>query len=311
MVSASESAQMAELARKRNVFARHSWENSFYLERIRQLDGATVIEVFVDGSLDDVLPKARRTAEVLERLAVVSSTLGLRRRRIHQLLAISSHRQYGFDLAISPGFEYLRSSSRRQPPSRGVPLTPSFVRRFSRCGFPALLAVLAADGELAKRVWQGVTWLFESRLEPSGNAAVVKSAIALESLLIANDSVSLRGALSERAAFLLSDSPSMRRRISTGVKTFYDLRSAVVHGGRRRPTAAPSEVLEGIDRIVVLLMLTMAANARSWPKFDAVIATLEDLKWGASAAKIARPFPGSHLTRATQLLASPSRRSGS
>ncbi len=298
---------MLELARKRNVFARHSWENSFYLERIKQLDGATVIEVFLEGNLDDVLPKARRAAEVLERLALVSSTLGLRRERTHQLLAISSHRRYGFDLAISPGFEYLRSSSRRDSPPRGVQVTPSFVRRVSRCGFPTLLGVLMADSDLGKRIWQGVTWLFESRLEPSGSAAVVKSAIALESLLIANDSESLRGPLSERAAFLLSDSASTRRRISRGVKAFYDLRSAVVHGGRRRSTVSPSEVIEGVDRIVVLLMLTMAANASVWPRFEAAVEAVEELKWGASSAKIARPFPGSHLTRAIRLLESPPR----
>jgi hypothetical protein len=300
---------MAELARKRNVFARHSWENSFYLERIGQLNGATVVEVFVEGNLDDVLPKARRTAEILERLAIVSSTLGLRRPRTHQLLSISAHRRYGFDLAISPGFEYLRSSSRRDAQPRGIPINPSFVRRFTRCGFPSLLAVLETDGELAKRLWQGLVWLFESRLEPSATAAVVKSAIALESLLIANDSESLRGPLSERAAFLLSDSATTRRRISKGVKAFYDLRSAVVHGGRRRSAISPTEVIEGVDRMIVLLMLTLAANSSAWPKFESAVEAVEDLKWGASSAKIARPFPGSHLTRAVQLLESPSRRS--
>jgi hypothetical protein len=300
---------MSELARKRNVFARHSYENSFYLERIGQLGGATVIEVFAAGGLDEVLPKVRRKAELLERIALVSSVFGVRRERTHQLLSINAHRRYGFDLAISPGFEYLRSSARRDADPRGIPITASFVRRFGRCGFPVLFEVLVSDTAIAKRLAQGLTWLFESRIEPSVRAAVVKSAIALESLLIANDSESLRGPLSERAAFILSDVAATRRRIGKAVKSFYDLRSAVVHGGgRRHPQVSPVEALEGIDRVVVLLMLTLAANVKTWATYDAVVEAVEERKWGTPALPLVRPFPGSHLTRAIQLLESASRR---
>src|SRR2546425_12511054 len=35
--------------RKRNVFARHSWENNFYLKRIRALTNKTIIEVHCPG----------------------------------------------------------------------------------------------------------------------------------------------------------------------------------------------------------------------------------------------------------------------
>jgi hypothetical protein len=261
--------------------------------------------VFAPGALDEVLPKVRRKAELMERLALVSSVLGLRRKRTHQLLSISAHRRYGFDLAISPGFEYLRSSARRDAHPRGIPLTASFIRRFNRCGFPVLFEVLASDSVIGKRLEQGLTWLFESRVEASVTAAVVKSAIALESLLIVNDSESLRGPLSERTAFMLADSSVIRRRIGKAIKSFYDLRSAVVHGGgRRRSTVSPDDVLEGIDRIVLLLMLTIAANAKAWATYDAAVEALEDKKWGATAVPLVRPFPGSHLTRAVQLLES-------
>ena len=42
-VSPAESDEMTAMAKRRNVFARHSWENNFYLERIGLLCDATVL----------------------------------------------------------------------------------------------------------------------------------------------------------------------------------------------------------------------------------------------------------------------------
>jgi hypothetical protein len=300
-ISASESSALVEETRKRNVFARHSWENSFYLKRAEQLAGATVVEVFRPGSLHQVLPVARSLAELVEKVAVISSALGLRRHRTHQLVALSRHRRYGFDLAISPGFRYLHSSQREEARPRGIPVNETFVRRFNRCGFQGLVAAATSGGDIAKRLEQGVSWLFESRQETSPQAAVVKTAIALESLLIASDSESLRGPLSERASFLLCDDPARRRRIARSVKAFYDLRSGIVHGGQRRTPSPSTTLLEGIDRIVLLLLLTLSANADSWTSFDRVVEEVENRKWGAGDRPIQRPFPSSRLSRALQL----------
>ena len=217
-------------------------------------------------------------------------------------MAISEHRRYGFDLAISPGFRYLRSSERQDAKPRGVPIDDTFVRRFHRCGFASLVRAAEVDTDLGRRLDQGVNWLFESRQETSVHAAVVKTAIALESLLIASDNESLRGPLAERAAFLLADDPGRRRRIAKNVRAFYDLRSSIVHGGRKRPRAVPGAVLEGIDRVVLLLLLTVAANASVWSSFELVVAAVEDRKWGAVVKNAMRPFPGSHLSRALELL---------
>ena len=308
-ICADESRALADEARRRNVFARHSWENSFYLKRIGQLEEATVIEVLRPGELDAVLPTARAVAASVEKVAFISSTLGLKRERTHQLVAISRHRRYGFDLAISPGFRYLRSSERQEAAPRGVPVDDSFVRRFNRCGFPSLVAAAASGTDIGRRLEQSVNWLFESRQETSVQAAVVKTAIAFESLLIASDKETLRGPLAERTAFLLADDAARRRRIAKGVRAFYDLRSSIVHGGRRRMPPSPAAVLEGIDRVLVLLMLTVAANAVAWTSIDVIVDAVEDRKWGAVSKNAVRPFPESHLSRALRLLettASPS-----
>jgi hypothetical protein len=299
-ITATESDALAAETRRRNVFARHSREDSFYVNRVAQLANATVIEVYRAGSIDDVISVARRVAGLAEKVALLSSVLSLRRDRTHNATAISRHRRYGFDLAISPGFRHLRSLERAEADPRGIRIDATFVRRFKRCGFENLVVAALAESDLGKRVEQCVNWLFESRLETAPQAAVVKTAIALEALLIASDTESLRGPLSERGAFLLSDEPGKRRRVSKAIKSFYDLRSSIVHGGRRRVAVSPT-LLEGVDRLVVLLLLAISANRGSWQSFDQIAAEVENRRWGGSDARIQRPFMGSHLTRALLL----------
>ena len=76
-LSDQEAAGLAETARRRNVFARHSWENNFYIQQIFKLSNKTVIEVLRPGDPDDMLSDAQTVAGLLERLAVLSSTFAL------------------------------------------------------------------------------------------------------------------------------------------------------------------------------------------------------------------------------------------
>jgi hypothetical protein len=59
-------------------------------------------------------------------------------------------------------------------------------------------------------------------------AALVKTAAALESLLVIGREPTTR-ALAERSAFLLSDNPDQRQKISVGAQRFYSIRGDVVH----------------------------------------------------------------------------------
>lgn len=74
-----EAKTLIELVRKRNVFARHSWENNFYLRRIQELANHTIIEVIRPGEPKDMDEEAERVAAILEHLVVLSSTLDLTR----------------------------------------------------------------------------------------------------------------------------------------------------------------------------------------------------------------------------------------
>jgi hypothetical protein len=301
-ISTEESEALADHVSRRNAFARHSRKNSFYLKRIQQLANATIIEVLRPGPLDSVLPTARALAALVEKVAFISSILGLRRERMHHLVAISQHRRYGFDLAISPGCKYLHSSERQEVLPRGIPVDDTFVRRFNRCKCGLLVDAATSRTDIGNRVEQGINWLFESRQDSDTQAAVVKTSIALESLLIASDSEGLRGPLAERAAFILTDDPVRRRRIAKNVRVFYDLRSSIVHGGHRKAQGDPAGILDGMDRLVLLLLLTVASNAAAWTSITAVVESIEDVKWGSSGPGTSRPFPESHLSRALKMI---------
>jgi hypothetical protein len=109
-----------------------------------------------------------------------------------------------------------------------------FCKRFSRCGFDTLANYIQSNSDISNRLAVSLAWLFDSRIEPRLAASVVKTSIALESLLIFSESESLAQSLSERAAFILSPDPSRRQQISRMLKRFYDARSGVVHGSQKK-----------------------------------------------------------------------------
>jgi len=297
----NEASALAEMVRKRNVFARHSWENSFYLRRIHELSNHTIIEVFRPGDPQDMGEEAEKTADLLERLAVLSSTLALPKEKLQRKLGISSRPRTEVDFIVGPGFRHLRSRSRTAVAAEGVCVDERFCRRFARCGFDKLYEYSLCDNDLTMRVLSSSDWLFESRREPRLAASVVKTAIALESLLIFSESEALARSLSERAAFILTSSPSTRQQISSIVKRFYDARSGVVHGSRKKRRRLTPSLVEAVDRLSVLLYLIIAANSRLWPAVEELRKWCEGQRWGKPSTEVKVPFPQTHLKNAIAL----------
>ena len=149
-LSDQEAASLAETARRRNVFARHSWENNFYIQQIDKLSNKTVIEVLRPGDPDDMLSVAQTVAGLLERLAVLSSTFALSRSALHRLLAITADRSSTVDFTFGRQFHYLRSKTKPSTVPKGISIDDRFTRRFERCGFPQMLAILAKASILSR-----------------------------------------------------------------------------------------------------------------------------------------------------------------
>ncbi len=298
--SVNEADKLTELVRKRNIFARHSWENNFYLKQAQGLANHTIIEVFRPGDPKDISEEAEEVATILEQLTVLSSTLVLTRDELQRKLGISSKPRTERDFIIGPAFRFLRSRARPTPTVKGICIDERFSKRFSRCGFDELAGYCLSNSKFAPRVLSALNWLFESKIEPRQPASVVKTSIALESLLIFSESESLAQSLSERGAFILSSDPIRRQQISRILKRFYTARSGIVHGSHKKRKLTPF-FLEAVDRITILLCLVVAANSQLWTDIETLKNWCEIQRWGKPSIEIKIPFPDSFLRKAITL----------
>jgi hypothetical protein len=295
--------KLVQRVRKRNVFARHSWENSFYLNRIRQLANKTIIEVYRHGQPDDFADEARRDADLLEELAILSSSVPSKKRLLRDL-GVTLRSKAEVEFIAGSGDRFLRAKTKPMSSAKGLLVDERFGRRFGRYGFAELFAFCVSAQGLSQRVFASINWLAESRLETKLEASIVKTAIALESLLIFSESEHLARSLSERAAFILSPMPEKRRRISKIVRRFYDARSGVVHGSRDKAKRVSAELLETVDRLVIMLNLTIAANGRTWCSQEVLREWCENERWSAPSTNVKILYPDSYLRKALEILGS-------
>lgn len=296
-----EAQELTELVRRRNVFARHSRENNFYLQRIEALADKPVIELLRPGDPDDMLDQAAWAAEWAEKTVFLSATLAIQRKQLYKLIGVGVSWPTAFDLTIGRGFRYLRSKSRRQHQGDGILIDSTFVNRFNRCGFPALHSVCVDNTGMSDRMRLVVGWLYESHQEPHLPAALVKTAIALESLLIFSESESLAKTLAERAAFILSPDPAVRETIARIVKQFYEARSGVVHGSQKKARKLTLHLVEGMDRLALLLCLVIARNISQWSSKEALQSWCEKERWGSPSSSVQMPVSPSYLKKAINI----------
>jgi hypothetical protein len=298
-VSQRETDALTDNVRMRNVFARHSRENNFYLSQIASLANKTVIESLGRGDPDSMIERAQLAAEWAEKTAFLSATLAMPRKELHRVMGVDVIRRSEVDMTIGQGFKYLRSTSRRRRTRRGIGIDAKFVKRFTRFGFPALYSRCITDGELVERLRLVMGWLYESRQESHLPAAIVKTSIALESLLIGSESEPLAKTLSERTAFILSSDPATRERISVIVKDFYDARSGVVHGSQKKAKKVTEHLLDGMDRLIVLMCLIIASENK-WSTKNILREWCEEERWGNPSPRMF-PFPPLQLSNAISL----------
>jgi len=299
--SKSEAETLARKIQKRNVFARHSRESNFYYQRINEMANHTVIEIYRPGEPIDVENEAAEAANVLEKLAVLSSTLAMSRDDLQRKLGISTISKTELDFIIGYEFRHLRSRSRKAITPKGIRVDGRFYRRFFNCGFQNLYAYCLRDGDLVKRVLSSSDWLLASRRDSRLAASVVKTSIAFESLLVFSESETIARSLSERAALILSPIPDKRQQISKIIKRFYNVRSGVVHGSRKKLRNLTPQLVEAVDRLAVLLYLIIAANSEKWDTVDGLRAWCEKERWSAPSKDIILPFSRSYLNRALDL----------
>lgn len=298
-ISNDEARVLAELARKKNIFARHG--NNFYPQRIENLANRTVIERRFVGLHNAPIELVRREVSIIETIVLLSSSFNLTRGQFQKFLTVENKQNIDFDLLIGPSFNPIKTKSQKQYLYEGIQINNQFNGRFNSNSFVELTRYCLSDLEISARTLKALNWLLESRQEPSIDAAIVKTSIALESLLTFSDTESLTRSLSERSAYLLSSSSQTRIRISQIIKNFYGVRSGIVHGGRKKTESISTKLIESVDRIVLLICLILALNKQKWPSKDALQEWCELQKWGNSDDPIFTGFLRRRLTMAIRL----------
>lgn len=295
--SIAEASKLSEAVRKRNVYARHSYENDFYINKIKELSNHTVIELFRSGDPKQIREEAEEAASKIEKITFLSSILVVKKEELLKKLNLYSRSEH--DFIISNQMRYISSNSKNLENLNGIHIKQSFKNRFVKCGFPGLYNCINGKNDLSQRVYSSINWLFESRCEASIPAAVVKTAIALETLLIFDESESLAKPLSERVAYILSPDSYVRERVSEIVLEFYKTRSRIVHGNSKK--AIKISLLESIDRILVLLYLTIAHNLGLWASVNDLKKWLARQRWGYPRDHVISPFSKSYVNNALEL----------
>ncbi len=160
-----EANELAEQIRKRNVFARHSWENNFYIQRAQGLANHTIIEVLRPGDPKSISEETESIASLFERIVVLSSTLALPKKVLLRKLGIASKLKTETNLIHSHDFRFIRSTAQTAPEVQGLLINETYCNRFYRCGFNSLAAFTLLKNEMAIRVKNSLQWLFESKIE--------------------------------------------------------------------------------------------------------------------------------------------------
>lgn len=300
-MSHSDAHTLASEIRRRNVFARHSWENNFYIQRARQLGGRTVIEFEIAGTPSQNMERAQELADKIEMFCLLGFTFSMNGRKFLRHIGPAHRRVIEHDLLIEAKYRFVRSKSSRQDEFRPLIVDSALRKAFGRSGLgKATESLLEDKSELLEKANRASAWLLQSRFETDLESAAVKTAIALESLLIVSTSEPLAQVLSERVAFLLGSTPEERAKLSRIAKNFYGLRSAIVHGGKRRNR--PSiQAVDAMNRLVLLSIISVATNSKKLKTADDLRAWVDETRWGARPSKLEQPFSGAFVRRAIAL----------
>ncbi|HEY4613722.1 MAG TPA: hypothetical protein VII11_12120 [Bacteroidota bacterium] len=292
-----ESEKLIKRAASRNVFVKRGFENNFYVGRFKGLADKTIVEVLLPGKPNEVFEEAQNLADLTERIAFLSSVLEMDRKAFQVLMGLGQDPKKSFHIIISSDFRRLSSSRNPERRVLGFTINKRFTERFEECCFENLILHCKNTSELSHKVSQTINWLYESRMEPREDAAIAKTGIALESLLVFDSSENLRKPISERSAYLLSSDPDIRLSINRTFNKFYDLRSDIVHG-RKTKIKNASGLLECTDRLILLMCLIVSSNKAKWKTKDSMLEWFEQQKWGSPDLGIKFSFPEEYFYHA-------------
>lgn len=131
------------------------------------------------------------------------------------------------------------------PPSHGmttVIIRQDFLNLLKVSGLPYIEKVLQDkdQDDFKRKVYRAVTWFGRGICASTDDEKFTSYMVALETLLIHKED-SKRATLAKRVAALLANNPPEYEQFKKYTKELYDLRSAIVHGGK------PAERVPGFE----------------------------------------------------------------
>jgi hypothetical protein len=294
-LSGTDALEVKQSTHTRNAFSRHAGPRDFYYRRASALEGQTVIEIRDPGvSSTHALAQQALFAENLVAASFVMS--GDREAFVRR---VAGGRQPHLDLHLFGGSRLLKASSSSQDDRAptGLRIDGAARGRYSRNGFAGVYDLAGTNSELASRVRSALDWLLASRTDRHDSSALVKTATALESLLVIGKEPPTR-TLSERTAYLLTDVPDDRERVSRAMHRFYEIRSELVHGNRVKDAGAIAGAIEFGDRMVMLIALVFGAQS-TWTSANDVQKYCDRSRWGHRPV-CRRPWRGAQVRLAME-----------
>lgn len=130
----------------------------------------------------------------------------------------------------------------RTGPMRPFELTRKIRAKLESLGLLELQDILATymaqRTELQKALLNAVVWISRAQSDDSPEGQLVKSCIAMESILLKRRERQKKETMAGRLASLLPESPEGRERIFKTSKDIYEIRNAIVHEGFSTRTEA-------------------------------------------------------------------------
>ena len=291
----NEAEHLAKVIRNRDVSARLRGQRDFYYKRATNLEDRTVVEVINSG---EIIPseELNRQAELAEATLMSSLILqGDRDSFVRKAVGIPGG-YFDLDITATGSDTKVSSTSQTRQVPTGLSVGHKANRRLKKNGFQTLYEVVTSTSKLAERIERALNWLLQSRTDRSASSAIVKTATAMETLVVIGHEPTRR-ALSERSAYLLSDDPKVRLQISRTVQSFYSMRGSIVHGKAPADSNDLIRTLEFGDRMVVLISLVLAANGNTWSNADDMRRYCDSVRWGETPS-CSRPWSRRYLNTA-------------
>ncbi len=263
---------------------------------------STVIEIFGTSPINEFIGIAENVADWIEIICILTFSLANERHKIENILQIKEHKKTLVDLTIGLKYYHLRSKMKKISSPKGLTIDKQFLSRYKKCGFELMENICYLDDKIHKRIVKSLKWLCESRTDPVLESAIVKTAIALESLLIFDENEALAKSLSDRMAILVSNDLHERKKISKHIKEFYAARSGIVHGSKAKSKLISPDILEAVDSLVILACLILVHNFDKWNTEEKLKDSFEEEKFGSPDKTVRVPFSKAYVSRAINRL---------